>query len=274
MNVIAMSANIAPFARATATVISNGARPNTKISKAVKSKISVPPTVSRLLSWSLSQDLSRGPIRISSGPAASTQVIQTRLAHTDIRVPDFSFYRKDVTQNSSIKSRETQPQRQTYSYLVAASCGVASAYAAKSFVTDLVLTMAASQDVLAVSKIEVDLNKIPEGQSMVFKWRGKPLFIRHRESAEVAKEEAVSLSELRDPQKDHERVQRPEWLIVIGVCTHLGCVPVANAGDFGGYYCPCHGSHYDASGRIRKGPAPLNLEVPPYEFVDNLVVVG
>ncbi|CAG5072038.1 Similar to UQCRFS1: Cytochrome b-c1 complex subunit Rieske [Cotesia congregata] len=91
---------------------------------------------------------------------------------------------------------------------------------------------------------------------------------------EIEKEESVDLSTLRDPQHDRERVKKSDWLIVLGVCTHLGCVPIANAGDFGGYYCPCHGSHYDASGRIRKGPAPLNLEVPNYEFQDDLVIVG
>lgn len=95
-----------------------------------------------------------------------------------------------------------------------------------------------------------------------------------RDAKEIAKEEAVPLADLRDPQTDQERVKRSDFLIVVGVCTHLGCVPIANAGDFGGYYCPCHGSHYDASGRIRKGPAPLNLEVPDYEFNDNIVVVG
>ncbi|KAH0567976.1 Cytochrome b-c1 complex subunit Rieske, mitochondrial, partial [Cotesia glomerata] len=91
---------------------------------------------------------------------------------------------------------------------------------------------------------------------------------------EIENEESVDLSTLRDPQHDRERVKKSDWLIVLGVCTHLGCVPIANAGDFGGYYCPCHGSHYDASGRIRKGPAPLNLEVPNYEFQDDLVIVG
>lgn len=85
----------------------------------------------------------------------------------------------------------------------------------------------------------------------------------------------MEVANLRDPEEDSVRVKDPNWLVVIGVCTHLGCVPIANAGDFGGYYCPCHGSHYDASGRIRKGPAPLNLEVPPYEFPEsNLLVVG
>lgn len=95
-----------------------------------------------------------------------------------------------------------------------------------------------------------------------------------RPQSEIAKEQAVDVATLRDPQPDSARVVRPDWLVVIGVCTHLGCVPIANAGDFGGYYCPCHGSHYDASGRIRKGPAPLNLEVPPYEFTEDCVVVG
>uniref|UniRef100_A0A8D3AF51 Cytochrome b-c1 complex subunit Rieske, mitochondrial n=1 Tax=Scophthalmus maximus TaxID=52904 RepID=A0A8D3AF51_SCOMX len=135
--------------------------------------------------------------------------------------------------------------------------------------------MSASADVLALSKIEIKLGDIPEGKNMTFKWRGKPLFVRHRTEKEIATEAAVNLGELRDPQHDKDRVQNPSWVIVLGVCTHLGCVPIANAGDFGGYYCPCHGSHYDPSGRIRKGPAPLNLEVPFYEFPDDdTVIVG
>ena len=96
-----------------------------------------------------------------------------------------------------------------------------------------------------------------------------------RTAEEIDREPACDITTLRDPQTDAERVQKPEFLVLIGVCTHLGCVPIANAGDFGGYYCPCHGSHYDCSGRIRKGPAPLNLEVPAYEYPEeNLLVVG
>lgn len=91
---------------------------------------------------------------------------------------------------------------------------------------------------------------------------------------EIERENSVDVATLRDPQTDSDRVKQPAWLVVIGVCTHLGCVPIANAGDYGGYYCPCHGSHYDASGRIRKGPAPLNLEVPQHEFQDDLLIVG
>ena len=96
---------------------------------------------------------------------------------------------------------------------------------------------------------------------MVFKWRGKPLFVRRRSADEVEDVRNVDTASLRDPEDDQVRVVKDDWLVVIGVCTHLGCVPIANAGEFGGYYCPCHGSHYDVSGRIRKGPAPQNLEV-------------
>ena len=95
----------------------------------------------------------------------------------------------------------------------------------------------------------------------------KALFVRHRSQEEIEDVRGVDLSTLRHPEHDDMRVQKPEWLVLIGVCTHLGCVPIANAGEFGGYFCPCHGSHYDASGRIRKGPAPFNLDVPKYEFV-------
>lgn len=135
--------------------------------------------------------------------------------------------------------------------------------------------MSASADVLALAKIEIKLGEIPEGKSVTFKWRGKPLFIRHRTDEEISVEQAVPISSLRDAEHDNDRTKNPKWLVVLGVCTHLGCVPIANAGDYGGYYCPCHGSHYDASGRIRKGPAPLNLEVPPYTFPEEgLLIVG
>ncbi len=102
---------------------------------------------------------------------------------------------------------------------------------------------------------------------MTFKWQGKPLFVRHRTPEEIEAMSAVDMSKLPDPQADKDRVQagKEKWLVVLGICTHLGCVPLSHAGDFNGYFCPCHGSHYDASGRIRKGPAPLNLALPPYK---------
>jgi ubiquinol-cytochrome c reductase iron-sulfur subunit len=141
-------------------------------------------------------------------------------------------------------------------------------------------------DTLALSTVEVNVQPVQVGQAITVKWRVKPLFIRHRTPEEIKAAEAVPLSELRDPQTDNSRVTdtakkvRPEWLVQIGVCTHLGCVPLGNnpgdpKGPFGGWFCPCHGSAYDTSGRIRQGPAPKNLEIPPYLFTsDTLVRVG
>uniref|UniRef100_A0A8B9REN7 Ubiquinol-cytochrome c reductase, Rieske iron-sulfur polypeptide 1 n=2 Tax=Astyanax mexicanus TaxID=7994 RepID=A0A8B9REN7_ASTMX len=205
----------------------------------------------------------------------SAGILGVRLAHTDISIPDFSDYRRPDVQDPKKSAQDSSETRKVFSYLVTGSTAVVGVYTAKTVVTQFVSSMSASADVLALSKIEIKLSDIPEGKNMTFKWRGKPLFVRHRTDKEIAAEASVDLSELRDPQHDKDRVTNPSWVIVIGVCTHLGCVPIANAGEYGGYYCPCHGSHYDASGRIRKGPAPLNLEVPYYEFADdNTVIVG
>jgi ubiquinol-cytochrome c reductase iron-sulfur subunit len=134
-----------------------------------------------------------------------------------------------------------------------------------------------SADVLALSTVEVDLAPIAVGQAITVKWRGKPVFIRHRTEQEIDAARKVDVAELRDPQPDEARVQKPEWLIMVGVCTHLGCIPLGQKpsdphGDYGGWFCPCHGSHYDTSGRIRKGPAPQNLHVPDYVFAGDTVV--
>ncbi|XP_072321039.1 cytochrome b-c1 complex subunit Rieske, mitochondrial [Eucyclogobius newberryi] len=213
-----------------------------------------------------------------TGPAISVSIngcAGVRFAHTDLRIPDFSDYRRPEVQDPNKSSQGSSESRRTFSYVVTGASTVIGLYTAKTVVTQFVSSMSASADVLALSKIEIKLGDIPEGKNMTFKWRGKPLFVRHRTEKEIAAEAAVNLSELRDPEHDKDRVANPKWVIVLGVCTHLGCVPIANAGDFGGYYCPCHGSHYDASGRIRKGPAPLNLEVPFYEFPDeDTVIVG
>jgi ubiquinol-cytochrome c reductase iron-sulfur subunit len=123
--------------------------------------------------------------------------------------------------------------------------------------------------VKALASIEVDISKIKEGQEMTVLWRGKPVFIKRRTKEEIQKAEQTSLKDLKDPQEDKARVKKSEWLVVVGVCTHLGCVPIGGKGDYDGWFCPCHGSHYDTSGRIRKGPAPTNLEIPKYEFVSN-----
>ena len=144
----------------------------------------------------------------------------------------------------------------------------------------LIDTMNPAKDVLALSTTEVDLTPIEEGQSLTVMWRGKPIFIRHRTSEEIRTANDASVSELKHMASDASRVKNPTWLVVVGVCTHLGCGPLGqkigdNKGEFGGWFCPCHGSHYDTSGRISKGPAPLNLEVPPYDFVsDDIIKIG
>ena len=141
----------------------------------------------------------------------------------------------------------------------------------------LIETMNPTADVLALASTEVDLSAIEEGQTIVVKWRGRPVFVRYRTAEEIAAAQAVALDDLSDPQPDAERAPQAQWLIVEGVCTHLGCVPLGSKlgdprGDYGGWFCPCHGSHYDTSGRIRQGPAPANLNVPDYEFLDDTLV--
>lgn len=153
--------------------------------------------------------------------------------------------------------------------------GAAGAVGAAAVAWPLIDQMNPDASTLAMSSAEVDLGAVAEGQILTVKWRGKPVFVRHRTKKEI--EEAVNtpLAELRDPQTDAERVKKPEWLILVGVCTHLGCIPLGHQGKYDGWFCPCHGSVYDTSGRIRQGPAPLNLEVPEYAFLsDTKVKIG
>jgi ubiquinol-cytochrome c reductase iron-sulfur subunit len=146
----------------------------------------------------------------------------------------------------------------------------------------LISQMAPSADVLAESTTELDISAIEPGMAIKTMFRKQPVFVRNLTQSEIAKAQAVPLGELRDPQSLEERTApgRLNWLITMGVCTHLGCVPLGasegeNKGEFGGYFCPCHGSQYDTAARIRKGPAPKNLEVPDYEFTsDTKVVIG
>jgi len=162
-----------------------------------------------------------------------------------------------------------------FAYFMIGSAGMGYATMLKNGAWDFISSMSASADVLALASIEVDLGGIPEGNTLIVQWRGKPLFIRHRTTADIDAVANVPMTDLKDPQKDSDRAKKPEWLVLLGICTHLGCVPMANSGDYGGWFCPCHGSHYDLSGRIRKGPAPLNLEIPPYEFItEDKIVVG
>ena len=165
--------------------------------------------------------------------------------------------------------------RRAFTYLTLGGARFLYATGARLAAMKFVSSISASADVLALAAMEVDVTKINPGSTITVKWRGKPVFIRNRTAEEIAEAEECDLGELRDVETDAERLAdatKPEWLVVLGVCTHLGCVPLPNQGNYKGWFCPCHGSHYDTSGRIRKGPAPLNLEVPPWSFVSDAII--
>jgi len=167
--------------------------------------------------------------------------------------------------------------RRDFLYYATAGAGTVAAGAA---IWPLINAMNPTADVTALSSIDVDLDGIEVGTRITLKWRGKPIFIDRRTQEQIALARADDGADLIDPAPDADRAERPEWLIVIGICTHLGCVPLGQnsgepLGDWKGWFCPCHGSHYDTAGRIRKGPAPRNLDLPPYMFVtDTLVRIG
>ena len=166
------------------------------------------------------------------------------------------------------------PSRRDFIHIAAIA---AAAGGAATLVWPFIDQMNPSADTLAMASTEFDLTKVPEGQQVTLKWRGKPLFVRNRTKGEISKAVADDSAPMKDPQKDADRVKpgKAQWLVLIGSCTHLGCVPTFGGGDFGGWFCPCHGSHYDTSGRIRKGPAPKNLPVPQYIFLtDTSIKIG
>ncbi len=177
---------------------------------------------------------------------------------------------------------EHEGTRRDFLYYATAGAG---AVATGAVVWPLVNQMNPSADVRALASIRVDVGDVEPGTQITVKWLGKPVFIRRRSDAEIAAARDVALADLADPIARNENLgevdasdanrslsEDGEWLVMMGVCTHLGCVPLGDAGDFGGWFCPCHGSHYDTSGRIRKGPAPTNLPVPPAVFVDETTI--
>ena len=167
--------------------------------------------------------------------------------------------------------------RRDFLYL---ATGAVAAVGVASVAWPFIDSMNPAADTLALAQIDVDLSPIQVGQSITVTWRGKPVFIRRRTEEEIASAQSVNLAELRDPEPDSARVKQPQWLVMVGICTHLGCVPLGQKstdpkGDYGGWFCPCHGSHYDTAGRIRRGPAPLNLALPEYAFLtDTSIRVG
>ncbi|HAC49772.1 ubiquinol-cytochrome c reductase iron-sulfur subunit [Sulfitobacter sp. HI0082] len=181
------------------------------------------------------------------------------------------------------QAEEHAGTRRDFLYYATAGTGAVAVGAA---VWPLVNQMNPSADVKALSSIRVDVSGVEVGTQLTVKWLGKPVFIRRRTEAEIEEAKAVDVSTLPDPIAQNENLggdmpatdenraldETGEWLVQMGVCTHLGCVPLGDAGDFGGWFCPCHGSHYDTAGRIRKGPAPRNLSVPVAEFVDESTI--
>jgi ubiquinol-cytochrome c reductase iron-sulfur subunit len=182
----------------------------------------------------------------------------------------------DLAEDSTDSAVEGETRRD---FLMLAT-GTFGAFGVGAAVWPLVDQMNPAADTLAASTIEVDLEPIEPGQRLIVKWRGKPVFIVRRTKAQIEEARSVNVADLVDPETDEQRAKKAEWLIIVGVCTHLGCIPSGTKqgeikGEYGGWFCPCHGSHYDTSGRIRKGPAPKNLPVPEYQFLsDNVVKIG
>ncbi|PBC25488.1 cytochrome b-c1 complex subunit Rieske, mitochondrial-like [Apis cerana] len=228
------------------------------------------------MSLSFLSIFSRFPIENYLNASALTFYLKYRYAHTDLPKPDFQEYRRKSLLNSNISAKRSTDERRTANYAASFVAGVAALYGLKSHILHYIFFLAPSRGILAEAQIEISLRDIPVGKVSIFKWQGKPIFVYHRSQSIIDQERLVNIAELRDPESDNERAKRPEWLIVIGICTHLGCVPIPNAGIIrGGFYCPCHASHFDAAGRIRRGPAPTNLEIPEYKFLtDDTILIG
>jgi len=160
-------------------------------------------------------------------------------------------------------------------YLPVAGVGVSTAIMAKFVASGFINYMAPTNSVLARANFEVDIGEVEPGTSISVTWRGKPIFIRNRTQDEIDRAHKEDNDNMRDHELDSDRHPNPTWVIVEAICSHLGCIPVVNTGNYNGWFCPCHGSHYDNSGRIRAGPAPLNLKVPPYKFLtDTRILLG
>lgn len=179
-----------------------------------------------------------------------------------------------MSATNTAKQPEDGETRRDFLYLTAGAMG---AVGAGIFAWPFIDSLNPAADTLALATVEVDLTPIEKGQAITVVWRGKPVFIRHRTEKEIDEAVNTDMSILRDKETDEQRRQKPEWLVMVGICTHLGCVPLGQKkndpkGEYDGWFCPCHGSHYDSSGRIRKGPAPKNMAVPEYAFLDDTTI--
>jgi ubiquinol-cytochrome c reductase iron-sulfur subunit len=176
---------------------------------------------------------------------------------------------------NTVAAISAEPTRRDFLYIASGAVG---AVGAAAVVVPMISQMNPDQATIAAgAPVDIDISPVAEGKVIKVFWRGKPIFINHRTKKEIEEAQSVNLASLPDPQPDSARVKpgKAQWQVLIGICTHLGCIPLAHQGDFDGYFCPCHGSQYDSSGRIRRGPAPLNLAVPPYEFLsDTKIRIG
>jgi len=168
-----------------------------------------------------------------------------------------------------LKMSEKKVKRRDFIFTATYAVGAVGVAAT---VWPLVDQMNPDASVKALASTEVDVSTVEPGKTITVLWRGKPVFIKRRTQNEINEARSVRMEDLPDPEKDEDRAKNPEWLVMLGVCTHLGCVPLNDKGDYNGWFCPCHGSHYDTSGRIRKGPAPTNMSIPNYEFLENNII--
>ena len=188
-----------------------------------------------------------------------------------------------VNEHADPNREQSDPNRRDFLYI---ATGAAAAVGAAAFLWPFIDQMNPDAATLALSEIEVDVSQVAEGQSITAKWRGKPIFIRQRTAKEIEEGKAVPLADLKDPLARNANIAgdaeatdvnraadgKEAWLVMVGICTHLGCVPIGESGEYGGWFCPCHGSAYDTAGRIRKGPAPENLAIPPFAFTSDTTV--
>ena len=168
-----------------------------------------------------------------------------------------------------LKMSEKKVKRRDFIFTATYAVGAVGVAAT---VWPLVDQMNPDASVKALASTEVDVSSVEPGKTITVLWRGKPVFIKRRTQNEIDEARSVRMEDLPDPEKDEDRAKNPEWLVMLGVCTHLGCVPLNDKRDYNGWFCPCHGSHYDTSGRIRKGPAPTNMSIPNYEFLENNII--
>lgn len=201
-------------------------------------------------------------------PAMSSRAKSTALAQPNVE----NYDSVDTNQEEAMLATS----QRTFAYATLGGARFMYAAGARGAIVKFVGSMSAAADTLAMSTVEIDCGSIPMGETSIVKWRGKPIFVRRRTPEQISAAVADDNNPtLRDPETDAERVINPEFAVLLGVCTHLGCVPMSDAGEYNGWYCPCHGSHYDLSGRIRKGPAPLNLEIPEHKYIsDTVILVG